>query len=113
MAKERKAHVSEEKKKAVTSLGEKLKKAKTIMIVSIRNLPSPQLQQIKKDLRGKADVSIVKKSILIRAIDASGLKELEGLKECIESDSAVALSNEDAFSLAGWLTDHRSPVFAK
>jgi len=108
-----KAHVSDEKKQAVKDLAEKMKTSKTIMLVSIRSLPSPQLQKIKKDLRGKADVQVIKKSVLIRAIDASEVPELADLKEHLEADNALALSNDDAFELAAWLSENRNPIAAK
>jgi len=108
-----KASVSKEKIENVKKLSEEMKKSKTIMIVSVKNLPSPQLQKIKKDLRGKAVVKIAKKSTLLRAIDDTKIPELVGLKEHILADSAIAFSDEDAFELAAWLTENRNPIAAK
>jgi len=108
-----KSHVSDEKKQAVKELAERMKTSKTIMLVSIKSLPSAQLQKIKKDLRGKADVQVIKKSILTRAIDATGIPEIDGLKEHVEADTAVALSDDDAFEIAAFLTANRNPIAAK
>ncbi len=105
--------VPESKLKAVKELVNSMKNSNTIMIVSTKGLPSPQLQKIKKDLRGKADVKIVKKNILNRAIDETKIPELAGLKEHIIADCAIAFSNEDGFELAGWLTENRNPISAK
>jgi len=97
----------------VKTLAEDMKNAKTLMVVSIRNLPSAQLQKIKKQLREKAIVKVIKKNILLRAIDAAGVSEMMDLKEHIESDCALAISSDDAFELAAWLTENRNPIAAK
>lgn len=113
VAKENKKHVSEKKINEVKRLVENFKNSRCVLIVSIKSVPSPQLQKIKKDLRGKANLKIVKKNILIRAIEESKIPELEGLKEKVNADCAIAFSNEDAFDLAAWLTENRSPISAK
>ncbi len=113
MAEKRKTHVSKEKVEAVKKLAESMKNAKTIMIVSIKNLPSNQFQKIKKDLRGKADISVAKKSIVLRAIDATEIPELSKLKENVQEDSALLFSKDDAFELTGWFTENRNPIGAK
>jgi len=111
--KTKKAHVSEEKISSVKALAEEIKKAKTIMLVSIKNLPSSQLQKIKKDLRGKAVIQVAKKSILVRSVDAAGIAELAELKKNIQEDCALLLSNDDAFELSAWFIENRNPIGAK
>jgi len=108
-----KAHVSEQKLESVKMLSEEIKKAKTIMLISIKSIASAMLQKIKKDLRGKAVIRVAKKSTLVRAIDASGVSELEKMKASVCEDSALLISNDDAFELAAWLTENKSPVSAK
>jgi len=108
-----KAHVSQEKIESVKKLTDKLKKNKTIMVLSIKSLPSQQFQKMKKELRGKADISVAKKSIVLRAIEQAKLEGVEKLLEQVKEDCAIAVSNDDAFQLAAWFTDNRSPVSAK
>lgn len=107
------SHVSKEKIEAVKSLAEEMKKAKTVMLVSIKSIPSAQLQKIKKDLRGKADVMVAKKSTTIRAIEASAVPELMELIKSVQEDSAILISNSDAFELAGIITENKNPIAAK
>lgn len=109
----RKIHVSKEKIEAVKRIANEMKSNKCIMLVSIKGLPASQLQKIKKDLRGKANVSVAKKSIIMRAIDDSGVAELAKLKEYVKEDSALLFSNDESFGLAGWLTENRNPIAAK
>jgi ribosomal protein L10 len=109
----KKAHVSKEKLESVKKLVEQLKKNKTVMILSIKSLPSQQFQKMKKELRGKADILVGKKSMIIRAIEQAKLEGVEELLNQIKEDCAIAVSNDSAFELAAWFTDNQSPVSAK
>ena len=108
-----KKHVSKEKIESVKRIANDMRNKKSLMIVSIKGLPSSQLQKIKKDLREKAMIRVAKKSTIIRAIEESGLEELQKLKEHVIEDSAILFSDDDAFELAGWLTENRNPISAK
>jgi len=108
-----KAHVSKEKIESVKKLAGELSKHKTIMILSIKSLPSQQFQQMKKELRVKAGIHVAKKSTVVRAIKETKDPEMEKLIEHVKEDCAIAVSNDDAFQLAAWFTDNRSPVSAK
>ena len=109
----KKTHVSEEKIQAVKKLSSSIKSASTVMLVSIKSLPSSQLQKIKKDLRGKATIEVAKKSTLLRSIDAAGIAELVPMKENVQEDCALLLSKDDSFVLAGWLNENRNPIGAR
>ncbi len=107
------AHVSDRKKKVVSELVNLIKNKKTILIASIKNIPSSQYQEISKKLRGKAIVKVPKKSIIFRAIDSSGLEEIKKLKTQIKESTAILFSDEDSFDLAAELINKRSPARAK
>lgn len=106
-------HVSEEKKKLVHDLADLMKANKTVMVASIKSLPSAQYQDIKKKLRGKAAVKVIKKSLIDFALEHSGNKELEKLVPHIGADFAMLFSNTDAFELSGILASEKSPAKAK
>ncbi len=108
-----KAHVPKEKIEAVKRIASEMALGNTVMVVSIKNLPSPQLQKIKKDLRGRAKIEVAKKSILIRAIDDAKIAELLPLKEHVVEDSAILISNENGFELSGWMNENKNPIGAK
>ena len=108
-----KTHVSEAKLAKVKELVEAIKTHRTIMMVSVKSLPSPQLQKIKKDIREDAVVKLAKKKIILHAIDEVGIPEMEVLREHIVADSAVIFSNKEGFELAAWLIGHRNPIAAK
>ena len=112
MAKE-KAHVSDEKKKTVSELEKLIKNKKTILITSIKNIPTSQFQIIAKKLRGKAIVKVPKKNLIFKAIDNSGNDAVKELKEKINDNIALLFSDIDAFELAGELVRNKSPAKAK
>ncbi|MCR4284870.1 MAG: 50S ribosomal protein L10 [archaeon] len=105
-------HVSEEKKAKVIELAELMKK-KTVMIISVKGLPSAQFQDIKKKLRGKAKIQMVKKSVVNFALDHCGIKELHDLVRYVEDGTAILFSDDDAFEISGILSDEKSPAKAK
>jgi len=113
MAGKKSTHVSEEKKNIVTELSDLIKNKKTILIVSIKNIPSSQFQEIVKKLRGKAIVKVPKKNLIFRALDSSGNEAVKKLKEQIKESIAILFSDLDGFELAAELVSNKSPTKAK
>jgi large subunit ribosomal protein L10 len=107
-----KAHVSDRKKARVKFIAEKLK-SKTVMIVSVKGLPSAQFQDIKKKLRGKAHINVVKKNLLNFAIEHAGNKDIKALEEYNGDATALLFSDHDAFEISGILASNKSPAKAK
>ncbi len=101
------------KEKTRKELAELIKKKKTILIASIKDIPSFQYQEIAKKLRGKAIVKVPKKSIMFRALDSSGNEAVKKLKDSIKESTAILFSDLNVFELAEELTSKKSPVKAK
>ena len=85
----------------------------TLLVASIKKLPSSQFHEIKKRFRGKAEICVAKKSLIIRAIDATNDTALQPLKSHVTADIALFFSNLDPFTLSGVLADNQSPAKAK
>ena len=105
-------HVSEAKKQKVKELAEKMH-SKTVMVVSVKGLPSPNFQDIKKKLRGKAKIQVAKKSLIDFALDHSRIKELHNLVPFVDDSTALLFSDDDAFEISGVLSEQKSPAKAK
>ncbi len=101
------------KAETVTKLVEKIKNAKTLMIVSIKNLPSKQFQSIKKSLRGKALVKVAKKNIMLRTIKEFRKESILPLEKQIQENCAFVISDIEGFELAGILSEEKTPASAK
>ncbi|MEK6884682.1 MAG: 50S ribosomal protein L10 [Nanoarchaeota archaeon] len=105
--------IPERKLKAVETLRNMIKKSKTIVLASIKNLPSRQFQEIRKKLRGEVEIFVPKKSIIIRALEAEKKESLDEFKKSIREDVAIIFSNLDAFELSSMLTDNKVKAAAK
>jgi len=105
-------HVSGKKKKIVKELEELMTK-KTVMVVSIKNLPAAQFQAIKKKLRGRAKIIVAKKNLINLALEESKAKGLEKLEEVVKEDFALLFSDEDAFEISAMLAKNQTPAKAK
>ncbi len=107
------AKIPEKKKKAVLELSKLIQEKKTILVVSIKNIPGSQFQEIVKKLRGKAVVKVPKKNLIIKALDSSKEEEIKKIKESITNDFALLFSDLDSFELAIDLIRKKSPSKAK
>jgi len=105
--------IPERKLKAVETLRAMIKKNKTMIIASTKNLPSKQFQEIRKKLRGDVDIFVPKKSTIVRALDSEKKESLENFKKSVREDIAVLFSNIDAFELSAMLNDNRVHAAAK
>jgi len=105
--------IPESKKNAVKELSKLIAESKTILVASIKNLPSSEFQDIGKKLRGKAIIKVPKKNLIARAIDESKEEKLNLVKENLKDSFAVLFSNLDSFELAGELLKNKSPAKAK
>ena len=106
-------HVSEEKKKEVEEIKNLIEHKKTILVVSIKNIPASQFQEIGKKLRGKAKIKVPKKNLIFRAIDLSKNEEIKKIKEKIDTGFAILFSDLDSYDLAAELIKNKSPSKAK
>lgn len=105
--------VKQEKLQAVEQLKSRLAKAKVIGILDMHKLPSKQYQEIHKAIRDEADFVMVKKSILLRAIDACGLKNAKEIEKLVPTQPALVLTEMDPFKFFLTASKMKSPTYAK
>jgi large subunit ribosomal protein L10 len=106
-------HVSDVKKKVVKELVELIKKKKTFLIVSIKGIPASQFQEIVKKLRGRVEVRVPKKNLILRALETSGDEHTKDVEKKISENVAMLFSDMDCFELAAELVKSKSPAKAK
>lgn len=113
--KEVKKEISEKKKIALIKLVELLTKSPTVMIVSIEGMPAFNFQQIKQTLKKQATITVVKKSLMLRALEQAKKErpEIVVLEKWLEKHFAIISSELDPFELAALLADYRLPGKAK
>jgi large subunit ribosomal protein L10 len=105
--------IPEIKKELVKELSDKIKSSRTVMIASCKGLPGQQFHDIKKKLRGKAEMIVARKSAINRAIDSIDKGAVKNLKNQIDANFVIMFSNLDAFELSGILTENLSQAKAR
>jgi ribosomal protein L10 len=108
-----KSKANPKKIKEVNQLADRIKKSKTLMIISIKGLRSRQFQEIKKQIRENVYINVSKKNIMTRAIKEIGNDSVLALDKYIGDGCAFAISNIEGFELAGILASKKTPVYAK
>jgi|SRR3989344_5895018 len=105
--------VSEAKKKVVSDLSNLMNNNRTMMIASSKGLPGKQFNEIKKKMRGIAELKVAKKSSVIRAIGTIEKGSIQNLKQSIEADYVMLFSDTEPFELSSILGDFQSSRRAK
>ena len=105
--------VSEEKKQTVKDLANLMLRNRTIMIASSKGLPGRQFNEIKKKMRGLAELRVAKKSAISKAIEATEKGSIQTLKQHLEADYVLLFSDTEPFELASILMDFQSSRRAK
>jgi len=94
----------------VNEIAERLGKYKSIMVISLKNIPGKQLLHIRHSIKNKAGVIMVKKCIIKRALEKVGMKEMA---QEVGDVPALLVSNYDPFSLSIILDKEKVPAYAK
>ncbi|RLG21226.1 50S ribosomal protein L10 [Candidatus Micrarchaeota archaeon] len=106
-------HVKQWKKDKVKEIAEKIRNSPVVGIIDIKKLPSQQFQEIRKKLRGKAEIVVTKKSIIQRAIEESGIDKNKEFERYVEGPVGLIFSSEDPFKLSRSLKENKSRASAK
>lgn len=108
-----KAHVSDKKKEIVKNIQAFMKEYPIIGIVDLENLPSLQLQRMRAQLRGKAEVKMAKGRLLRVIFKDSKIKGIEQLEEHIRGMPALIFTKESPFKLFKILQKSKASAPAK
>ena len=109
------AHVAEWKYKEVEELTNLLTEKPVIGIVEIGGIPAPQMQQMRKNLHGTANVHSSKNSLILRAFDDAE-KKVEGisaLRELVNGQTAIITTEMNPFKLYSKIKASRTNAPAK
>jgi len=109
----REKEIPEKKIHAVKELLDLMKKKKTVLVASIKNIPASQFQEISKKLRNKVIIKVPKKNLIFRAIDDLKDTEINNLKKYIKDNAALLFSDIDTFDLALELAKNKISARAK
>jgi len=108
------SRASPKKKNIVKKMTDLFKQYPIIGIVNMENLPTPQLQRMREQLRGKVDLVMTKRRLILKALDKIKDKPgLEKLKESMRGMPALLFTKENPFTLFKTLKQNKSKAPAK
>jgi len=95
------AHVASWKKEAVSELTTRIAKSKVVGIIDIRGVPAPAFQTMRTNLRGKAEIVMLKNTLLKIALQEAGKqrKGLDKLTDSVDGQCAVVTTDLNPFRL--------------
>lgn len=105
--------VKEEKLKQVEELKKMIDAYPIICILDMFKLPSKQLQEIQKKIRGKAMIKMTKKSLLKLAIKGSSRQKIQELEKSIPQQPAMIFTELEPFRFYSMIDKMRSAAAAK
>ena len=106
-------NVSEYKKKIVGEFINLIKEYPIIGAVNMEGLPTPQLQKMRAQLRGKVVLKMTKRRLLKLALEQAGKKDVDKLIEHLKGHPALLFTKENPFTLFKTLQKNKSTAPAK
>jgi large subunit ribosomal protein L10 len=109
------AHVAQWKYGEVEALTNFLTSGKVLGIAEIGNIPAPQLQQMRHNLRSVASLRSAKNKLILRALDEAE-KKTKGitiLKESVKGQTAIITTEMNPFKLFSQIKATRTMAPAK
>lgn len=100
-----------QKQELVTKLQNKIKGVKVVAIASLQNLPSRQLNLIRKKLRGKAEFLITRSTLLQKTLESRS--DLKQIPDHFKGSVAIILTDLDPFKLYALIKAAKSKASAK
>ncbi|MDQ2049109.1 50S ribosomal protein L10 [Natronolimnohabitans sp. A-GB9] len=95
------------KKEEVAELEELIESYESVGIVGIAGIPSKQLQDMRRDLHGTAELRVSRNTLQVRALEETGLGDLV---ENVEGQVGIIGTNENPFSLYKELEASKTPA---
>jgi large subunit ribosomal protein L10 len=102
--------VKPEKLQAVEDMSKLISESQVVGVLNLHKLPANVFQKLKRELKDKADIKVIKKCILTRALEKADKKEL--LKD-VGLYPALILTSMNPFKLYKFLQNNKSKAFAK
>ncbi|MBS3104939.1 50S ribosomal protein L10 [Candidatus Woesearchaeota archaeon] len=109
------AHVAQYKKDLVSNLVNLINQYPIIGVVNMENLPAPQLQVMRAQLRGSFFITMTKRRLMKLAIEQTKSKKngIEKLEAHLGGMPALIFTKENPFKLSKTLQKNKSPAPAK
>ena len=109
------AHVASWKKESVSKLAKQISKSKVIGVIDIHGVPAPAFQTMRTNLRGKAEITMLKNTLLKIALEqaAKDKKGIDKLTQAVDGQCAIVTSELNPFRLFKQLDSTKTKMPAK
>ncbi len=109
------AHVAQWKKDAVANLASRLETSKVVGIIDVKGIPAPAFQTMRSNLRDKAQITMLKNSLVRLALQEAGKKRkgIEELAGAVDGQCAIVTSELNPFRLFKQLDATKTKMPAK
>lgn len=101
------------KEEEIEELTDLIEENPVVGVISMHQLPAPQLQDMRKDLHGKAKIRMSRKTLMKFALENSSRENIEDLKEFMEGESAFIFTDMNPFKLYSYLQKNKSSAPAR
>ncbi|AGB01490.1 50S ribosomal protein L10 [Methanoregula formicica] len=105
-------HLPSWKKDEVAEIKKNAKEYKLIGLVDMYGIPAQQVQQIRRNLRGKAVIKMTRNTLIKHAFDEIG-GDLKNLTKYLSGHSAIIFTNDNPFKLYKQLEKTKTKMAAK
>jgi large subunit ribosomal protein L10 len=102
-------HIPEWKREEVDSIVDMLDSYESVGIVRISGIPSRQLQGMRRELHGSAELRVSRNTLLVRALDEVD-DGLEQLVEHVTGQVGIIGTNDNPFGLYKQLEESKTPA---
>ena len=109
------AHVAQWKKDAVAKLASQLEASKVVGIIDVKGVPAPAFQTMRSNLRDRAQITMLKNSLVRLALQEAGKKRsgIDGLMSVVDGQCAIVTSDLNPFRLFKQLDATKTKMPAK
>jgi large subunit ribosomal protein L10 len=105
-------HLPAWKKEEVDDIKKNAKAYKLIGLVDMYGIPAQQVQQIRRNLRGKAVIKVTRNTLIRHAFDEIG-GDIKNMSKYISGHSAIIFTNDNPFKLYKQLEKTKTKMAAK
>jgi large subunit ribosomal protein L10 len=105
-------HLPSWKKDEVEEIKANAKKYTLIGLVDVYGIPAQQVQQIRRNLRGKAVIKVTRNTLIRHAFEEIG-GDVKNLSKYISGHSAIIFTNDNPFKLFKQLETTKTKMAAK
>lgn len=107
------AHVAQWKKEEVKSLQTLIDGHPVVGIANLADIPAPQMQKMRENLRGNAQVKMSRINLMNLALDQSPKNNIMDLSLHMEGQAALIFTDMNPFRLYKILEDSKTPAPAR